>query len=204
MANEKKASIVKEDNIHQRTLQHHIFDSFHLVSSLLQPEELETVNIHLFRIDGVLSYISFSDDFGPMNLGSIYQFCNIVESELLKRPGDKTGLFSSLRTRDLTNAVFLIGAYLIMKRNWLASDVEKCFEPINDMLASYRDVSPGAQNFSLYVRDCWEGLWRSKCLGWANFDPGEFDLVRPVPNACPILARVMLVSRTSTATTRTR
>jgi hypothetical protein len=196
-------AIEKDDNLHERTLQHHVFHSFHLVSSLLQPEELVTIRIHLFRVDGVLSYISFCDDFGPMNLGSIYQFCNIVESELQKRPNDDIGLFSSLRARDLTNAVFLIGAYLIMKRNWHVSDVEKCFEPIHDILVSYRDVSPGIQNFSLYVQDCWEGLWRSKSLGWANFDPGEFDLVSS-SQLCALSLRVMLSGRTSTPTMKTR
>jgi hypothetical protein len=162
----------------KRTLKHKVLQRFYLVSSILQREDLVDVPFHLFRIDGVLSYISFCDDFGPMNLGSIYQFCNIVESEIDKRPHEDIGLFSSLHARDLTNAIFLIGSYLIMKLDWHPADVDACFYPLDKYAASYRDVSPGEQNFFLFLKDCWEALSRAKRLGWANFEPGGFDLVR--------------------------
>ena len=144
---------------------------------MLKREDITNVQFHLFRVDHVLQYISFCDDFGPMNLGTVYQFCNIVETELQKRPCEDIGLFCSPHKRDLTNAAFLIGSYLIMKRDWDPASVEESFESIKNFFISYRDVSPGEQNFHLHLKDCWEGLWRAKVLGWANFEPGGFDLV---------------------------
>ena len=161
----------------KRTLKHKVCEHFYLVSSILQREDLVDIPLHLFRIDGVISYINFCDDFGPMNLGSIYQFCNIMRSEIDKRPSEDIGLFSCLHRRDFTNAVFLIGSYLIMTLNWTPAEVDACFQPLNEYTASYRDVSPGEQNFCLFLRDCWEGLCLAKNMGWANFESGGFDLV---------------------------
>jgi cell division cycle 14 len=57
--------------------------------------------------------------------------------------------------------------------------VISCFLLVMRWTVSYRDVSPGDQNFSLYLRDCWGGLLRAKSLGWVSFtdrEEGGFDL----------------------------
>ncbi len=34
-----------------------------------------------FTVDGVLSYVGFCDDFGPMSLGTLFEFCCIVDNQ---------------------------------------------------------------------------------------------------------------------------
>ena len=49
------------------------------------------------------------------------------------------------------------------------------FEPLRHHLVSYRDVSPGEQNFHLHLEDCWQGIWRARKLGWVDFGPTGFS-----------------------------
>jgi cell division cycle 14 len=88
------------------------------------------------------------------------------------------GLRCAHEPRAITNAVFLIGAYLIMRRDCCIDGVIAICEPVMDLLVPFRDVSRGPQNFDLHVQDCWGGLVRAKRLGWVSFSPdGDgFDL----------------------------
>ena len=124
------------------------------------------------------TYIGYCDDFGPMNLSSVCHFCKNVEKELKQNENRKTAIQTGTDRRDITNAVFLVGSYMIMNLGADPESVQDAFHPIRDKLVSYRDVSPGPQNFELYLIDCWRGLWRAKNLSWVDFDAqaGRFDV----------------------------
>ena len=131
----------------------------------------------MFALDEFISmsYEPFYDDFGPLNLAAIHEFCEGLENEIQQLNGGRIVVVSSSTANTLTNAVLLLGAYMIMKLNSSLDTVETTFEPISDRILSYRDVSPGEQNFSLYVRDCWAGLRKAKSLSWVDFGPDGFD-----------------------------
>ena len=125
-----------------------------------------------FSIDGVLHYQGFCDDFGPMSLGTTYDFYKLLDKHLDENPAHSVVLQSKLEGRALTNAVFLLGSYLLIKYSTLRPDaVLALFRLVQHLLLSCRDVSPGEQNFHLHLRDCWGGLWRLSpraCLAWRN------------------------------------
>ena len=149
------------------------FNEFYLM--LENDRYHDEVQFAVFEIDAALSYVGFCDDFGPTSLGSIHQFCEIVTHQLIRNPGCKTAMLVPAERRELTNAVFLVGSYMIMKLDIHPDVVDTNFQPISSRLLAYRDVSPGEPNFPLHLKDCWAGLWRAKSLGWANFGPGGFD-----------------------------
>ena len=62
-----------------------------------------------------------------------------------------------------------------MKLGMTPDEVEPEFEGLMQLLASYRDVLPGRQNFDLFVKDCWNGLWKAKSLHWVEFENERFD-----------------------------
>ncbi len=76
----------------------------------------------------------------------------------------------------MTNALFLLGSYLIMICDCNLEYVVECFAPVMHMVTSYRDVSPGPQNFSLELEHCWSGLLRGKQLGWVRFESDGFNI----------------------------
>ena len=147
-----------------------------------QTSEIEACNrsssigVAYFKVDPDVSYIPFCDDFGPMNLASIYRFCSALDSHILAHPRSDVVVLSSVNRQAITNAAFLIGSFLILKKDLAVEEVVPCFHGLEPLLMSFRDVSPGKQNFHLHLSDCWEGLMRAKQLAWVSFAPGGFEL----------------------------
>lgn len=117
-----------------------------------------------FEIYDSISYIGFADDFGPMNMASIFQFSEQLDSQLDQYTCD-LAMVTRNDPKTMTNAVFLLGSYLIMRLNYDLAETVACFEEVMPFTVPYRDVSPGPQNFQLYIQDCWAGLLRGKQLG---------------------------------------
>ena len=129
----------------------------------------------ILDIAPLLQYDSFRDDFGPMSLGTAHKVFNALESCLMENPLKTIMIPSELKSKALTNTVFLLGAYLIMKFDASLDELTAVFQPVNGWLVSFRDVSPGQQNFHLHLRDCWAGLQKAKQLGWVKGDFQGFD-----------------------------
>ena len=125
--------------------------------------------------NGLIHYEGFADDFGLMNLASISQFCEFIDQEL---DNTKTSIaLWSLKDRSgITNTLFLVLSYMLLRREAYLETVLGVFEPMLPLLVPYRDVSPGPQNFDLHVQDCWKGLLRGMDLGWLRIGPEGFDL----------------------------
>ena len=114
-----------------------------------------------------------------MSLGTTYEFFKQLENKRKACLKENVILECKLEGRELTNAVFLLGSYLTIKFDLNPDEIVSLFQPANDLLISFRDVSPGVQNFHLYLGDCWAGLWKAKQLGWIKrsfqgFDASEY------------------------------
>ena len=119
-----------------------------------------------FRPKG-LKYHPFCDDFGPMSLSSVVRFIEQLELEIEKNPGARIIYMIEPGKRNLTNAAFLLGAYMIIKLNMKAQDVSDHFDWIDDSLIEhYRDATFCQGTFHLKLEDCWQGLAKGKIRGW--------------------------------------
>ena len=129
---------------------HHIFDRVYLVVS--SSARAEAV-FHYVDLDRSLKYFSFSGlDFGPPDLECTYRFCRELSDMLNKHQHKLIALHTPPNRKSVTNTMFALGAFLIMERDWPPARVMDCFEL--KALLSYRDVSPGRQNFDLQVAAC--------------------------------------------------
>ena len=153
----------------------HVFDRVHLAITK-EHAELDQEGFSYFSIEDKICYFGFADDFGPMHLGSVYQFCEMLDDELTKNKPQLVALHSLSDPRSVTNSVFLLGAYMIMKLDYTLQRVVENLEVLTKLLIPYRDVTPGVQNFNLHVHDCWDGLITAKQLGWVEFGSDGFDL----------------------------
>lgn len=114
-----------------------------------------------------IKYHNFCDDFGPMNLASVTRFIVQLDSELdIESPPI---LFYCVDTgrRAMTNALFLLGAYMILR---LKNSVDAVLDTFrwadDDFVESFRDATHGEPDFGLTLEDCWRGLARGVKLGW--------------------------------------
>ena len=128
------------------------------------------------RLDEMVNYDPFCEDFGPINLGYTFRFCEALHAVLESKERRNVQVVCSPDPRSLTNGVFVLGAYMIMMLDQNCEEVSARFEDLHSRLKTFRDVSPGVQNFHLHLHDCWQGLWRAKQLAWVSFKAGRFEL----------------------------
>jgi cell division cycle 14 len=124
--------------------------------------------MHFFNTDEELHYVPFCDDFGPMNLASVERFIEILERKLEEHQDCSIVYCVQEKTRHVTNAVFLLGCYMILRVRLSPEAVWSAFEEIGDMTTSYRDSTFEEPDFLLTLVDCWRGLSRANDLGWVD------------------------------------
>jgi cell division cycle 14 len=137
----------------------------------------------VFKPSDSVQYCSFCDDFGPMNMHSCAAFIKQLDKELLEHPTSRLFYCVDDGERNLTNAVFLLGAYMILKLDDTVESVCSHFDWIeSEMVEAYRDATHNISDFDLSLQDCWEGLERGKEQGWircpdSDNEPwGEIDI----------------------------
>ncbi len=135
-----------------KVIHHRIFDQVHI--AIAHNDDLQKLSglrpeFSYFSIEGAICYVGFADDFGPMNLGSISQFCTLLDEEKQRACQRPIALLVPPSRRSLTNAVLLMGAYMILKMDFddAAAIMDK-FADLQEWVVPYKDVTPGPQNFS--------------------------------------------------------
>ena len=115
-------------------------------------------------------YDAFCDDFGPMNFLSITNFIEMLDKEIQTVPKTQVVYIADKGPRAFTNAVFLLGAYLILKEKWVPTMVADRFSGLGGSLfEDFRDATYSAPDFGLKLIDCWRGLSRAQELCWLSF-----------------------------------
>ena len=162
--------------------QHPILESLYLCQGIDILPEGES--FRLFVPDPSIQYYPLCDDFGPMNMSSIIKFVRQLDEELDEFPS--CTFFYSIDTfrRSLTNAVFLLGSYMILRLKKSAEEVADSFEWLaSNMTEAFRDATFSVPDFELSLLDCWRGLEKGIKQGWVDlplsnspFLWGEIDL----------------------------
>ena len=121
-----------------------------------------------------VEYSAFCDDFGPMNMSSVLKFVQQLDEELASHPSCTFFYAIDNCQRSLTNAVFLLGCYMILRLDLSTEEVGKCFAWVRpDMMEAYRDATFESSDFDLTVMDCWRGLVKGMELGWLELPTTE-------------------------------
>jgi cell division cycle 14 len=146
-----------------------------------------TKKFRCFQPQETIKYNGFCDDFGPMNLSSIARFADLLDNELISSPAINIVYSVEAGRRAMTNAVFLVGAYMMLKREMSTESVVSTFDWLKrDCVEDYRDATFSLVDFGLTLKDCWGGLelamafdWvrhpsKSKSGLWGMVDVGEY------------------------------
>lgn len=114
-------------------------------------------------------------DFGPFNLGMTHHFCERLKELLLQPRFAKTSLvyYTSTAPHDITNAIFLLGAFLV---SHLDASPEQAWAPfckLSGVVKPYRDATWCASPYDLKLIHCFEGLHKAIKIG--IYHPDRFD-----------------------------
>jgi cell division cycle 14 len=123
--------------------------------------------IRCFSTEGYLEYEPFCDDFGPMNISCVTRFIEDLDCMLAEAPSCKHVYYIEPGRRCLSNGVFLMGSYLIIKHDMDPDEVWSLFENVDfSMIEPFRDATYAPSDFDLELIDCWRALKRGKGLDW--------------------------------------
>ena len=139
-------------------------------------EELpNSVHFRVFRPDETVMYHPLCDDFGPMNLGSTILFIQQLDKELSDHPASRVFYLVDDGRRQLTNAVFMLGSYMLLKLAMPLDDVIENLSWIDDedVTEMYRDATFCEPTFRLSLPDCWRGLTKGMECGWLRLPQPE-------------------------------
>eukprot|EP00291_Cryptomonas_curvata_P006667 CAMPEP_0172201902 /NCGR_PEP_ID=MMETSP1050-20130122/30301_1 /TAXON_ID=233186 /ORGANISM="Cryptomonas curvata, Strain CCAP979/52" /LENGTH=242 /DNA_ID=CAMNT_0012879687 /DNA_START=211 /DNA_END=935 /DNA_ORIENTATION=+ len=112
-----------------------------------------------------------------MNLACVMRFGMMLEEEIAAHPAEKIVYCSERGRRNVTNAVFLMGSYMVLVLKLSPDEVRDRFEDAYNFEA-FRDATFVPADFGLSLLDCWRGLACGRALGWIGETPedGVYDL----------------------------
>ena len=134
----------------------------------------QTHDSHFFTTDNTLVYWNFFLDFGPLNLGQLYRFCQQLRVKLEDEELGRKRIFyySGTHSHRRANSVFLIAAFSML---YLGRTPEEAFEPFRRMrFAPFHDASPCVCTYHLTILDCLRGLFKARAAKFFDFD--TFDV----------------------------
>lgn len=134
----------------------------------------EDATYYYFTIDDQLLYLSFFQDWGPLNIAMVYKACILIHELLQDKDleSHRLVLYSSNDPKRKANAALLMAFYvMIVQRRapWEA------FKPVAEIeFMPFRDAGRGPSDFNLNLQDCLWGVWKAMQNGLC--DMNEFDI----------------------------
>ena len=143
-----------------------LIDAGQLYFSTARSQPIEGPSCKVINVDNAYVYDGYNSDFGPFTLNHVHKFVKEVDS-MLSRQGQKVVHHCGQSFKHQANGSFLMGAYLIISKNWSISQVK---DGLGDgylrSLRPFRDAGVGPDDFPLTVVDCLKGLERAIQLNW--------------------------------------
>jgi len=133
--------------------------------------------IFFFSTDLQERYLPFCSDFGPVNIGTLVQFCEYVrDKEADPRLQNRHLVYYCTNDYEsVSNTAFLLSAYLMLEHGMTPEKAVAPFRTIAGIpIVPFRDPTFVESSFPLTVLDCLRGLNKAVECEW--FDLNEFDL----------------------------
>jgi len=131
----------------------------------------------LFSVDDELVYEPFFADFGPLNLGQLYRYCerlNTLRNELAATGQERRRIYHycSADPKKKANAAILVGAWSIL---YLGLSADDAYKPLLTLkpFAPFRDASCGVSTFHLTVLDCLRAVSKAAQVGFIDFHTAD-------------------------------
>lgn len=108
-----------------------------------------------------------------MNIANVIRFIQMLETEIKEHCAQRIVYLVEKGRRAFTNGAFLLGTYLILKRDYDAEKVAQELDAENtDLYEPYRDATYSPAMFQLPLIDCWRAIERARTLGWLRNPDG--------------------------------
>lgn len=144
------------------------------------PAHVDSSKATVFCIDDELVYEHFFADFGPLNLGKLYRYCERLTT-ILRDPtnrGKAVYHYTSTHSHKRANSAFLIGSFTVLCMNKTAEEAYRPFLGIYPPFSPFRDAAFGLCTYTLTVLDCLRAVEAAKhhrMLDYDTFPIAEYE-----------------------------
>ena len=128
---------------------------------------------NFIRADYQSRFISFSSDYGPVNLAVVYRFCAFISSKLDQLDAKLVYCIEE-KPEIISNAAFLLGAFLMLHRGASPAEAAHSFDSSGLPTIHFRDTGHGPAVHHISLAESLSGLARAASLGC--YDPRSFRL----------------------------
>ena len=146
----------------------------------------DTATMHFFSIDRELVYWNFYLDFGPLNLGHMSRFTEMLHRRLqdASLQNKKIYFYSGTHGNRRANAVCLLACWGVMYGNMTP---EEAFRPFQNEPAfpAFHDATPCVCTYKLSILDCLNGLakaMKNNYYSIKDFNVDEYEHFEKVEN----------------------
>lgn len=143
-----------------------------LYFATLRSKPRTTSSHHYFCIDDEFTYENFYADFGPLNLATLFHYCQKVNKKLKSSSLSKKRIvhYTSYDSTKRANAAYLIGCYIIIYHR---KTPEEAFRPLashqNPPFLPFRDASNGSCTYNLTLFHCYQAVYKALQFGFLDF-----------------------------------
>jgi len=142
------------------------------------------------------AYVPLHKDDGPVNIVAVVRFCEFLKEQMAdpRLAGRHLVYYSEMEASLRSNALFLMGTYLVLVLEYTVEQAMSVFEAMGkNLFRGFRDASPTPNNFRLSLRDCLHAVEvavRQQVFDLKSFDlehyikmdePSEYDIHRVCP-----------------------
>lgn len=137
----------------------------------------DTVDKHFFSTDEALVYWNFFLDFGPLNLGQLYRFSQLLSHKLNDKSLARKRIYyySGSHAHRRTNSAYLISAFAMLFLDRSPEEAWRPFEGYTPSFPPFHDASPCVCTYNLTILDCLRGTRKARDCGFFNFDRFNVD-----------------------------
>jgi len=153
---------------------------------VLRTVPYERADAHFFSVDDSLHYWPFFLDFGPLSLGNLYRFSQLLNAKLLDKSlsSKRLYLYSGPQMNKRANAVYLLAAYTLLYHGRSPEEAWRPFAGISPPLAPWHDASPAVDTFQLSVLDVLRGIAKARESRFFSFEPAAPGAAAGSAGAC--------------------
>jgi cell division cycle 14 len=129
-----------------------------------------------FTVDRIFNYEPFYADFGPLNLGDLYRFCQVLNLKLkeAEKKKKKVYFYTNRGVQKRSNAAYLIACYQVIYLDRSPIEAWSTISHLEHGFLPFRDVSQyPICTYKMTIRHCLEAVQTAISKEW--FDKESFD-----------------------------
>eukprot|EP01134_Creolimax_fragrantissima_P007371 CFRG7371T1 len=131
--------------------------------------EDDTDTTMYFSTDVTHAYMPFSEDFGPVNISVVHEYCDMVSALLEDEEYMNKEIhhcFSTTSPHHAANATVLMGAFCVLVLKHTPKEVKQRFAALMPSLPQFRDAGVGPSTWDLKVMHAIKGLHKGEQHGF--------------------------------------